>query len=81
MIFRNKDSEDSIFYRMHFSDWFVIIIAALLTAAAVYLLVTPEDFGAKLAKAAKVMTTPSEPQQQATPGETPAMIFKDDKKK
>ena len=80
MIFRNKDPEDSIFYRMHFSDWFVIIIAAVMTAVAVYLLVTPEDFGAKFAKAAKVMTTPSQP-QQVTPGETPAMIFKDDKKK
>ena len=79
MIFRNKDSEDSIFYRMHFSDWFVIIIAAMMTAVAVYLLVTPEDFGAKFAKAAKVMTTPQA--QQTTPGEAPAMIFKDDKKK
>lgn len=81
MIFRNKDSENSIFYRMHFSDYFVILIAAMLTAVAVYLLVTPEDFGAKFAKAAKVMTAPSQPAQQTTPGETPAMIFKDDKKK
>lgn len=79
MIFRKKDPENNLFTGMHFSDWGVILIAAMLSAVAVYLLLTPEDFGAKFAKAAKVMTAPSQP-QQTTPGEAPAMIFNDKKK-
>ena len=82
MIFRKKDPDSvSLFTGMHFSDWFVFLIAAMLTAVAAYLLLTPEDFGAKFAKAAKVMTAPgAQPEQQATPGEAPVMIFHDKKK-
>jgi hypothetical protein len=78
MIFRKNDSEGSLFTGMHFSDWFVFLIAAMLTAVAAYLLLTPEDFGAKFAKAAKVITSPEA--QKTTPGEAPVMIFNDKKK-
>ncbi|MGZ5927362.1 MAG: hypothetical protein ACXWLJ_11850 [Rhizomicrobium sp.] len=84
MIFRKKDPDAASFFTgMHFSDGLVIALAAILSAVAIYLLLTPEDFGAKFAKAAKVITTPAAQQseQPATPGVAPAMIFKDDKKK
>ena len=78
MIFRKKDPEDSPIYGMHPGDYGVVIIAAILTLGAIYLLLTPENFGAELTKAAR--TVDSIPQAQKQPGETPAMIFSDKKK-
>ena len=46
-----------------------MIIAAILTLGAIYLLLTPENFGAELTKAAR--TVDSIPQAQKQPGETP----------
>lgn len=79
---RKKDREISIFHGMHYSDWGVILVAALLTLTAAYLLLTPENYGAELAKAAKVLTTPQgqQPAPQATPGETSVMILTNKKK-
>jgi hypothetical protein len=74
-----KEPGESLLTGMHFSDWGIILIAAMLTAVAAYLLLTPENFAAEFTKAAK--TIDSIPQAQKAPGETPAMIFRDDKKK
>ncbi len=79
LLFRKKDPDERPVYGMHIGDYGVVIIAAILTLGAIYLLLTPENFGAEFTKAAKTMD--SIPQAQKTPGETPAMIFKDDKKK
>ncbi len=78
MIFRKKDPDESPIYGMHPGDYGVVIIAAILTLGAIYLLVTPENFGAEFTRAAKTMD--SVPQAQRQPGETPAMIFSDKKK-
>ena len=56
----------------------VVIIAAILTLGAIYLMLTPENFGAELTKAVK--TVDSVPQARKQPGEAPALIFKDKKK-
>ena len=79
MIFRKKDPENSLFTSMHYGDWGIITIAAILTGAAAWLLLTPENFGAEFAKAAKVITAPEA--QKTTTGEAPVMIFNNDKKK
>ena len=78
MIFRKKDPDERPIYGMHIGDYGVVIIAALLTLGAIYLMLTPENFGAELTKAAK--TVDSVPQAQRQPGEAPAMIFNDKKK-
>lgn len=78
MIFRKKDPDDRPAHGMHIGDYGVVIIAAILTLGAIYLLLTPENFGAEFAKAAKTMG--DVPQAQEQPGETPAMIFNDRKK-
>ena len=82
MNLRKKDRENNLFTGMHYSDWGVILIAALLTLTAAYLLLTPENYGAELAKAAKVLTTPQGQQAapQATPGETSVTILPNKKK-
>lgn len=76
MFWRKKDPDRRPIYGMHIGDWGTIIIAAILTMGAVYLLVTPEDYGAYFTKAEKVLAAP-EPQkkQQAHPGETQMMLF------
>ena len=79
MIFRKKDPDERPIYGMHPGDYGVVIIAAILTLGAIYLLLTPENFGAEFTKAAK--TIDSVQQAGQTPREAPAMIFKDDKKK
>jgi hypothetical protein len=78
MIFRKKDPEERAVYGTHIGDYGVVIIAAILTLGAIYLLLTPENFGAEFTKAAKTMD--SVPQARKLPGETPAMIFSDKKK-
>ena len=78
MIFRKKDPDERPVYGMHIGDYGVVIIAAILTLGAIYLMLTPENFGAELTKAAK--TVDSIPQAQKQPGETPALIFNDKKK-
>jgi len=78
MFFRKKDPDERHAHEMHFSDWAVILIAAILTLGAVYLLVTPEDYGAYFAKAGKALsnvTPATPPPQQAHPRETPMMLF------
>ena len=83
MFFRKKDPDERHAHEMHFSDWGVILIAFILSLAAVYLLVTPEDYGAYFAKAGKALSNVAPAQQaqpQAHPGETPMMLF-DAKKK
>jgi hypothetical protein len=78
MIFRKKDPDERSGYDMHIGDYGVVIIAAILTLGAFYLLLSPENFGAEFTKAAK--TIDSVPQAQRQPGETPAMIFNEKKK-
>ena len=78
MIFRKKDPDERPVYGMHIGDYGVVIIAAILTLGAIYLMLTPENFGAELTKAVK--TVDSVPQARKQPGEAPALIFKDKKK-
>jgi hypothetical protein len=81
MFFRSKDPDDRHAHEVHFSDLAIIAIAAMLTAVAVYLLVTPEDYGAYFAKASKALSNSApQQQQQSRPGETQMMLF-DGKKK
>ena len=79
MIFRKKDPDERPAYGTHIGDYGVVIIAAILTLGAIYLLLTPENFGAEFTKAAKTMD--SVPQAQKQPGEAPAMIFNGGKKR
>lgn len=81
MFFRKKDPDHSPIYGMHIGDWGVIVIAAILTMGAVYLLVSPTDYSAYFIKAQKVLSeaTPLK-QPPAHPGETQMMLF-DAKKK
>ena len=78
MIFRKKDPDERPVYGMHIGDYGVVIIAAILTLGAIYLMLTPENFGAELTKAVK--TVDSVPQARKQPGEAPALIFNDKKK-
>ena len=78
MIFRKKDPDERPVYGMHPGDYGVVIIAAILTLGAIYLMLTPENFGAEFSKAVKTMD--SVPQARKQPGEAPAMIFNDKKK-
>ena len=78
MIFRKKDPDERPVYGMHIGDYGVVIIAAILTLGAIYLMLTPENFGAELTKAVK--TVDSVPQARKQPDETPALIFNDKKK-
>ncbi len=78
MIFRKKDPDERPVYGMHIGDYGVVIIAAILTLGAIYLMLTPENFGAELTKAVK--TVDSVPQARTQPGEAPALIFNDKKK-
>lgn len=82
MFFRKKDPDARPIYGMHIGDWGVIVIAAILTMGAVYLFLTPEDYGAYFAKAGKVLSeaTPVQQKPQTRPGETQMMLF-DAKKK
>lgn len=82
MFFRKKDPDERHAHEVHFSDVAIIAMAAMLTAVAVYLLVTPEDYGAYFAKAGKALSNsaPQQQQQQSRPGETQMMLF-DGKKK
>jgi len=76
MFLRKKDPDDRPIYGMHFGDWGTIIIAAILTMGAVYLLVTPEDYGAYFAKAGKVLSSAAPDRKpQARKGETQMMLF------
>lgn len=83
MFFRKKDPDARYAHQVHFSDIAVIIMAAMLSAVAIYLLVTPEDYGAYFSKAGKALSSspaPAPTQPQGRRGETQMMLF-DSKKK
>jgi hypothetical protein len=78
MIFRRKkDPDERAIYGMHVGDWGVIVIAAILTMGAVYLFLSPTDYGAYFIKAQKALSNsaPPQQQQQSRPGETQMMLF------
>lgn len=78
MIFRKKDPDERAIYGNHPGDWGVVIIAAIITLGFVYLLLTPQDFGAVFQGAAQNTTRPA--QQPSPPGETSMQIFETKKK-
>jgi len=82
MFFRKKDPDLRHAYEVHFSDYAVIAIAAMLSAVAIYLLVTPEDYGAYFTKAGKALSSSPAPAPppQGRKGETQMLLF-DSKKK
>ena len=77
MFSRKKDPEDRHIYGTHPGDLGVVVIAAIITLGFIYLLLTPQNFGALFAGAAQ-------PEPAARPdskkGETNMMIY-DGKKK
>ena len=80
MFFRKKDPEDRHIYGTHPGDLGVVLIAALITFGFIYLLLTPQNFGALFAGGNAA--APSEPaaRPEGKKGETPMMIY-DSKKK
>ena len=76
MIFRKKDPEHRPIYGTHPGDLGIVLIAALITFGFIYLLLTPQNFGAMFAGGvAAPEAAPAGPK-----GETPMMIY-DGKKK
>jgi glycine/D-amino acid oxidase-like deaminating enzyme len=75
MIFRKKDPDHRPIYGAHPGDLGIVLIAALVTLGFIYLLLTPQNFGALLAGGPAKSAAPPTPK-----GETPMMIY-DDKKK
>lgn len=80
MFFRKKDPEDRIIYGNHPGDWGVVIIAAIITLGFIYLLLTPQNFGAAFQAVTKGAPGGSPPQPQSKPGETQMMLFDAQKK-
>jgi hypothetical protein len=76
MFFRKKDPEDRPLYGTHPGDLGIVLIAALITFGFIYLLLTPQNFGAMFAGG----SAPAQPEPAARKGETPMMIY-DSKKK
>jgi glycine/D-amino acid oxidase-like deaminating enzyme len=76
MFFRKKDPDHRPIYGTHPGDLGIVVIAAIITLGFVYLLLTPQNFGAMFAGG------PAKPQAEpaARKGETPMMIY-DAKKK
>ena len=77
MFFRKKDPEDRHIYGTHPGDLGVVVIAAIITLGFIYLLLTPQNFGAMFAGGA---APASQPEAPARKGETNMMIY-DAKKK
>ena len=80
MIFRKKrDPEHRHVFGTHTGDLGVVVVAAIITIAFVYLLLTPKNFGALNAALAPV-EAPKPQAGPGTPGITPMQLY-DAKKK
>ncbi len=78
MIFRKKDPEDRVTYGTHPGDLGVVVIAAIITLGFIYLLLTPQNFGAMFQGAGKASTQPAQPPSK--PGETTMQIYEKPRK-
>jgi glycine/D-amino acid oxidase-like deaminating enzyme len=70
MIFRKKDPDHRPIYGTHPGDLGIVVIAALITLGFIYLLLTPQNFGAMFAGGPAKSQAPAAPK-----GETPMMIY------